>query len=717
MLGLIYIILCVALGAGITFSCFPNLMRFGRLTYRGKEIHLSPAFVCLPAWFLFGTIPTTWLTYLLGYLFRDRRHPLYPANMIVMPLIAFIASLLLSNAFLKRKEDGNPGEDGPKGFKKLFAGLTTGEATLFACITAFCTFLMFWTFFYINGNYYVGWTVQSDFSPHIGMIRSFAVGNNFPTQYSHFAGEDIKYHFLFQFFVGNLNYLGMRLDLAFNIPSIVCLLFVYSLLYFYAVKLSGKRAVGVITTILFSFRSSRAFFDFAGSIPKKTGLLKGLLYNFTFIGTTQHEDWGLWNLNVYCNQRHLALGLCVVLFLLIYFTKFLFEGTGRSAAEAKERLYQFLQENPGEELLPGENAEYCTRASLFRRDGWYKAGTPAIIACGLLLGLTSFFNGACVIGCLAVLFVMAFASDNRLSFALTAAITVVLASLSAKFFINGNAIKPKYQFGFLAEQQTLSSVIKYLGALLGVLPIAVFVSLMFIKGTERFLTLAFTAPIVVAFTLSLTPDIAVNHKYVMIGVMLLDIPVAALVCRLWEYRGAYAKALCCALVFCLIITGLYDFTTVVKKNASFAGYTSRISENSDICRFVMEHSDSKDIWLTDWYSLNDYVLGGAMLYFGWPYYAWSAGYQTTEREPSVYAMYTAQTPEELRELVKKHGIRFIVLDDDIRAREELQVEGQSIINEQNIINTFGLVFNNGETQIFDTRIAAGAWIEDEEGEK
>ena len=142
--------------------------------------------------------------------------------------------------------------------------------------------------------------------------------------------------------------------------------------------------------------------------------------------------------------------------------------TDRSAAEAKARLYQFLQENPDEELLPGENAEYCTRASLFKREGWYKAGTPAIIACGLLLGLSSFFNGACVIGCLAVLFVMAFASDNRLSFALTAAITVVLASLSAKFFINGNAIKPKYQFGFLAEQQTLSSVIKYLGALLGV---------------------------------------------------------------------------------------------------------------------------------------------------------------------------------------------------------------------------------------------------------
>ena len=712
MLGLIYIILCFALGAGITLFCFPNLMQYGKLTYRGKEINLSPAFVCIPAWFLFGAVPTTWLTYLLGYLFRDRRHPLYPANLIVMPLIAFIASLLLSLAFRRRNvKDDEPADDAPKGLKKLFGGITTGETVLFAFVTALCTFLMFWTFFYINGRYYVGWTVMSDFSPHIGMIRSFAVGNNFPTQYSHFAGEDIRYHFMFQFFVGNLNYLGMRLDLAFNIPSVLCLIMVYALLYFYAVKLSGKRAIGVITTLLFTFRSSRAFFDFAGTIPKKTGLLKGLLDNYTFIGTTQHEDWGLWNLNVYCNQRHLALGFCVVLFLLIYFTQFLFEGTARCAKEADERLYQFLQENPEETLLPGERAEYCVKASLFRKDGWYQPGTTAIVACGLLLGLSSFFNGACVIGCLSVLFIMAFASDNRLSFALTAAITVVLSSLSANFFIDGKAIAPKYQFGFLAEQQTLVSVIKYLIALLGVLPFALLASMLFIKWTEKYLTFAFVAPIIVAFTLSLTPDIAVNHKNIMLGVMLINIPVASLVCRLWDFRGAFARVLCCFLVTCLIITGLYDFTLVVKKNAQVSGYTSYISDESAICRFVMEHSDSHDIWLTSWYSLNDFVLGGAMLYFGWPYYAWSAGYDTNGREPSVYAMYTAETPEELRALVEQYGIRYIVVDTDVRLREEF------VVNEQNIINTFGLVFNDGETWIFDTRIDAGAWIEDEEGEK
>ena len=122
-----------------------------------------------------------------------------------------------------------------------------------------------------------------------------------------------------------------------------------------------------------------------------------------------------------------------------------------------------------------------------------------------------------------------------------------------------------------------------------------------------------------------------------------------------------------------------------------------LNEKSDICQWVMANADSHDIFLTDWYSLNDYVLGGAMLYFGWPYYAWSAGYDTYGREATVYAMYEASSPAELDELVTKYGIRFIVVDSAVRNREEF------IVNEQNIINTYGLVFNDGSTRIFDTK--------------
>ena len=687
MLGLIYLLLCVGLGYVIVRACFPNLNNFCRNTYGGRTVELAPAFLCLPAWFLFGTLPMVWATYGLGYLFRILKEPLFVANLVIMPLV--LAIILIAVIRLNRKEKTD--------WKGLFRDVRRGELILFAVILAFFFLLMFWTFFYRNGKLYVGWSVSSDFAPHIGMIRSFAVGNNFPTEYSHFAGEDIKYHFLFQFLVGNLNYLGMRLDWAFNLPSLICLVNAFSLLYFYAVKLSGKRAVGTLTTVLFTFRSSRAFLDYAASIPKGQDFLKTLIDNTDFIGTTEHEDWGLWNLNVYCNQRHLALGIGVLLFLLIYFTQYLFSGTKRCQEASDRMIYDYLAENPEEKPLPGEHMEFTLRESLLSKYGWLPKSILKAVVCGLLLGMCSFFNGACVIACLSILFVMAFVADHRLEFAVTAGITVILSMISTKLFINGSALKPSFFFGFLAQQKTFFGAVLYLVTLCGILPLCVLVAMLFLKKTERYLVFAFSAPVIFAFTVSLTIDISVNHKYIMLGVMLLCIPVASLLTRVFSYRGAYAKLLGVFLLCCLTISGVYDFTIVLKRNDAQSGNVMELNEKSDICQWVMANADSHDIFLTDWYSLNDYVLGGAMLYFGWPYYAWSAGYDTYGREATVYAMYEASSPAELDELVTKYGIRFIVVDSAVRNREEF------IVNEQNIINTYGLVFNDGSTRIFDTK--------------
>ena len=687
MIAVIYLLLCFGVGYVICRLCFPNMRRFGRYTYDGTQINETPLFLCLPAWLLFGTLPMTWLTYGLGMVFRNCKQPLLYANMIVMPVaaIGIVTALFL----LKRTQKEN--------FREYFRNLATGELLYFAFVASVFLFLLWWTFFSRNGKYYVGWTVASDFAPHIGMIRSFAVGNNFPTGYSHFAGSDIKYHFMYQFFVGNLNFLGLRLDFAFNVPSLLFLVNAVALLYFYAVKLTGRRAVGMLTGVLFMFRSSSAFLDFAASIPKKTGFLKGLLSNREFIGTTEHEDWGLWNLNVYCNQRHLAIGLCVILFVLIYFTQYLIKGTQRCRKGAEKKLYEFLSENPNEELLFGETAEYLIKESLFRREGWITPNWTKAIACGILLGLCSFFNGACVIACLSVLFVMAFVSDHRLEYALTAAITVVMSVLSTRMFMEGSAVNPKFFFGFLSPNGTLFSVIKYLVTLCGILPILLLISLTLCSRAEKYLVFAFSAPVILAFTVSLTIDISVNHKYVMIGIMLLCIPVANLIDRLWRKKGSYVKFLAALLLFCLTVSGIYDFTVIMKRNDAKTGNVMMLDEDSDICRWVMEHSDSHDIFLTNWYSLNDYVLGGAMLYYGWPYYAWSAGYDTYARERLVYAMYEASTPEELDSLVEQCNIRFIVVDNEVREREEF------LLDEENIIRTYGLVFNDGNTRIFDTR--------------
>lgn len=84
------------------------------------------------------------------------------------------------------------------------------------------------------------------------MMRSFSKGNNFPTEYPHFGGQDVKYHFMFQFLVGNLEFLGIRLDFAYNIESVLALLGFLMLLYSIAKRLTAGLAAGILTLVLFS---------------------------------------------------------------------------------------------------------------------------------------------------------------------------------------------------------------------------------------------------------------------------------------------------------------------------------------------------------------------------------------------------------------------------------------------------------------------------------
>ena len=121
---------------------------------------------------------------------------------------------------------------------------------------------MFYVFHVKDGMLYAGYSVFSDYAPHTAMIRSFSWGNNFPTQYPHFGGEDVKYHFMFQFLAGNLEYLGLRMDIAYNLISILSLESFLMMLYMITVRITGSRAAGVLGSCLFFFRSGTAFFRY-----------------------------------------------------------------------------------------------------------------------------------------------------------------------------------------------------------------------------------------------------------------------------------------------------------------------------------------------------------------------------------------------------------------------------------------------------------------------
>ena len=102
----------------------------------------------------------------------------------------------------------------------------------------------------------------SDFGPNTALIQSFAVGHNFPTEYPHFSGDRIRYHFLFYFQAGNLEFLGLDPAWSLNLLSITTLVAMLVIVMTLGEVLFNSRAVGRLGSLLFFFFGSLSYVPF-----------------------------------------------------------------------------------------------------------------------------------------------------------------------------------------------------------------------------------------------------------------------------------------------------------------------------------------------------------------------------------------------------------------------------------------------------------------------
>ncbi|MBO7336924.1 MAG: hypothetical protein J6U42_08320, partial [Lachnospiraceae bacterium] len=186
------------------------------------------------------------------------------------------------------------------------------------------------------------------------------------------------------------------------------------------------------------------------------------------------------------------------------------------------------------------------------------------------------------------------------------------------------------------------------------------------------------------------------HKWVMISLMLLSMYAAHFITYLLKEKAVLQRVLAVILIICMTATGFYEFTIVQKKNENYI----KLDLDDPVTKWIEENATTEDMFLTSWYSLSNVVMGGAMLYYGWPYYAWSAGYDTNYRGQQVALMYEASSPVELSYLVAKNKIDYIIVDNDVRTNSEYNVR-EDVIEE-----TFKEVYSQGEGnwefRIFDT---------------
>lgn len=669
MFGIIYLILAGVLG----YEASKILIQDDR-TAGVNRIWLT-----LPASFAAGVLLMTWTVYLVSWAasaIGSVKEPLFYGNMIVMT----VTVLLLTALFLWRRRSSKSLKIRSCLYHELISDQKSfrWEMLLFGVLLLFLTYMMFYVFFIRDGILYSGVTVYGDYAPHTAMMRSFSEGNNFPTQYPHYGGADVKYHFMFQFLTGNLEYLGMRLDIAYNLVSVASLLGFLMLLYQLALRITGKMCCGVCAIFFFFFRSGAAIFRFVWEHLQAGDLLRTLKENTAFIGYTLNEDWGLWNFNVYLNQRHLAFGL-----LLVALALYLFMDWVEAGVSHEEKGFCWL------------------KGRIFSREAWKSKNLEQALMMGLFLGLCAFWNGAAVIGGLLILLGFAVFSDGKIDYAVTAGVTVFFSFLQTKIFIVGSAMSPELYFGFLAEEKTIVGVIRYLFWMGGVFFLGLLILGCFLKKRDRSILLSFLFPTFFAFLISMTPDINVNHKYIMISYAFLTIFWAWAVCRLWDGIRSNIRIKLCSKVTAVILavvlsaTGIYDFVVILKANGP--GHRVTVNTQSELTAWLEETLNKDDLLLTPEYSMNEVTMSGAMLYCGWPYYAWSAGYDTNYRAAQAVTIYTTSDSELLKRVTEQEKITYILFEEGSEFEQQLCREDVIAASYEKVYET-----QDGRIRIYQT---------------
>lgn len=313
MFALIYLVLIFILGDSICRRFF---------TFVSVPHRLASAF-------LSGVLISTWWTYLCGLLFYWTSSPLLWGNMLF-----FVTSIALiywlrtrpPNTVLLTHADRESTE-----FQK-WDWIAFGACFLLGC------YLMFTTFGMKDGNMMIGIHQSSDFGSTLSIMQSFARGHNFPTEFPHFSGDKMRYHFLFYFQAGNLEYLGFSPAFANNILAILSMGAMLILVMTLGALAFGSRIVGRIAAALFFFLGTLSFYTFFKSLNWDiSAILSKVAASPDFIASGYEyrgETWGVWSLVNYANQRHLASSIGIFL-LVLTFLIIRYKAAEAKAAEVK----------------------------------------------------------------------------------------------------------------------------------------------------------------------------------------------------------------------------------------------------------------------------------------------------------------------------------------------------------------------------------------------
>jgi DNA-binding beta-propeller fold protein YncE len=739
MMALIYLILAACVG---DFFC--------RRFYQFESV----AHRCAAA-ILTGLLISSWFTYLTGLALFWTSRPLVWAN-----LLFFVAAIaVLSWPRWKRrivKARWATVQERPANlYLTRPKGSSMADWLLITAYVVLVSWMMFASFTVKGSKLQIANPEYSDFGPNTALMQSFAVGHNFPTEYPHYSGDRIRYHFLFYFQAGNLEFLGLDPAWSLNLLSITTLVAMLVVVMTLGEVLFNSRAVGRLGSVLFFFFGSLSYIPFLQKQPSVRAAMQAIKNQRDYLPTIfpyRGDAWGTWSQVTYLNQRHFASAigilLLVVTFLVIRYRALpsrakahtsgthlvghliqLLVGRGQPGSIETQQTMETAcrhavpghqtgvtdapMEEPNtvptatktvldgaspSEALPESQKETASTTvakeatqETARTSGTFVATLPGFIFSGVLLGLLPMWNSAVFIAAAAILGLLFILCPQRLQM-IALGVTAGLIALPQMLYLStgsGRANMPKLlHWGYTIDHPTAVNVVKYLGFTFGAKWLLIALALIFATSLQRRIFLAVLSLLAVAFCFQFTIEVLANQKFIHIWVIVANLFVAFALWRLWHLSlgGTTLPGKFAAILIPLIIIpgGIIDFLPV--HNTGWSEVTYR---NDPLIDWLNKNTTPREIFLTDRFVNHPILMAGRRVFYGWPYYAWSAGYDASKRDRVYMELFENKDPWKVYRLLKENGIKYVGFDGAVRQAQFIKRP-----NEQLFATYFPKVFED-----------------------
>lgn len=503
-------------------------------------------------------------------------------------------------------------------------------------ILMFSSWLMTSTFTYENGNFLISSRLWSDFGAHLPLIRSFSRGDNFPPQYPHFAHEPIQYHYGFYLISGLLEKMGMRIDWAVNLPSLLGFGLLLWMIYLIAHQITGKRIAGILAILLFCFNGSLTFIDYFRDNGFNTTSITSIpaLKEFVNFGPWNGDHISaFWNLNIYTNQRH--LGLSYALALIMLWPLF----SGNISKKNKQKSIVWI-------------AMVLALSSISPLI--HKAIVPITTVAYMCWGL-------CI--------------PKQLRYILPMVGLMLLVSIPLYRHVTPFAEILDIHPGYLAQGNTFWDWITYwiwnVGAYLVVIPLALVIASRKIKA----LILASLVLFGVANIFQMSTDMINNHKLINFALVLWAIVAADLATRVSKVKLIGIPMSLCVIAI-LSFSGVLDLAPI--SNDRLIPLADAVQSQTQ--QWILNNTPKQSVFLSSHKFYNPASLAGRLLYFGYSYFPWSMGYDIADREALTREIFAPTTSfQQSCDMLVERDIDYVIISSGAGEIGDTNVQVSSIV--------------------------------------